>query len=90
MDDDLKKLLQETMLKAQTPQKLPIQGPGPFELPLVDDVTLQNHQGQIVLEFRVANTGQTVRLPLTKEALATLRGLAALFPTHQKTPVPKN
>lgn len=85
MDDDLKKLLQETMLKAQTPQKLPIQGPGPFELPLVDDVTIQRREDHFVLEFQLSGTRQTVRIPLTAGALSTLGTLAIAFLPPPKT-----
>lgn len=83
MDDEMKKLLLETRQMAQTPQKLPIQGQGPFELPLVDDVMIQNNQGLIVLGLRVANTGQRVFVPLTPEALATLGLLALAFQTNR-------
>ncbi|MFA5958564.1 hypothetical protein [Hyphomicrobium sp.] len=73
MDDDLKALLQKTLQKAQPPLKITLTGPGPFELPPSDTVSIQMTGNLCVLELQTVGTGQMLRGPLTAEARDSLR-----------------
>lgn len=80
MDDDLKELLQKTLRKAQPPLKITLTGPGPFELPTSDTVSVQMTGNLCVLELETVGTEQMLRVPLTAEARDSLRtALTGMF-----------
>ncbi len=73
----IRRLQEQAAKEWKTPQPIHLDGPGPFELPLCDNVSLlgRGSDQTVVLLLESTKQSQTIRIPIQTTALYGIKAL---------------